>query len=95
MRNAFVTKTNMCGGGERIRCDGKAKLFFFQEVCRDAEPVCYILSLRMKHTVFYCREIPTNHNLRIIVLCTSCIKYFVYQRAEGEFINRIFNATSA
>ena len=31
----------------------------------------------------------------IIVLCTSGIKDFVYQRAEGELINRIFNATSA
>ena len=30
-----------------------------------------------------------------IVLCTSGIKDFVYQRAEGELINRIFNATSA
>ena len=30
-----------------------------------------------------------------IVLCTSGIKYFVYQRAEGELINRILNATSA
>ena len=31
----------------------------------------------------------------IIVLCTSGIEGFVYQRAEGELINRIFNATSA
>ena len=31
----------------------------------------------------------------IIVLCMSGIKDFVYQRAEGELINRIFNATSA
>ena len=31
----------------------------------------------------------------IIVLCTSGIKDFVYQRAEGELINKIFNATSA
>ena len=30
-----------------------------------------------------------------IVLCTSGIKDFVYQRAEDELINRIFNATSA
>ena len=30
-----------------------------------------------------------------IVLCTSGIKDFVYERAEGELINRIFNATSA
>ena len=33
--------------------------------------------------------------LDIIVLCMSGIKDFVYQRAEGELINRIFNATSA
>ena len=31
----------------------------------------------------------------IIVLCTNGIKDFVYQRVEGELINRIFNATSA
>ena len=31
----------------------------------------------------------------IIVLCTSGIQDFAYQRAEGELINRIFNATSA
>ena len=34
-------------------------------------------------------------HIDIIVLCTSGIKDFVYQRAEGELINRIFNATSA
>ena len=33
--------------------------------------------------------------LIIIVLCTSGIEDFVYQRAEGELINKIFNATSA
>ena len=34
------------------------------------------------------------HLSNTIVLCTSGIKDFVYQRAEGELINRIFNATS-
>ena len=34
-------------------------------------------------------------NVCNIVLCMSGIKDFVYQRAEGELINRIFNATSA
>ena len=34
-------------------------------------------------------------NWVFIVLCTSGIKGFVYQRAEGKLINWIFNATSA
>ena len=37
----------------------------------------------------------SNNKSVIIVLCTSRIKDFVDQRAKGELINRIFNATSA
>ena len=62
-----------------------------------AARVLFVLAI-IKNKVFcqlmlsFQRDVNSDIN---IVLCTSGIKDFVYQRAEGELINRIFNATSA